>query len=296
MFKTHLYGYPIVSDIQLIETGHEMKPLTRVDTPLTFEKVKSGQALKEFHVDAEMHAAHGRNIKVRSDRVTSELFEHQPWCFEVENVVAFYGEGGDHRIYYLDLGQATESLISFWFVHIVLPFFLTVERSYCFLHAAAVNSNEQSIMFIADSHSGKSTLANHFLSSGYRLVSDDKVAITKLSGVYHAVPSHPYYRPYRSHEELGFHSDFFAAHARPLKAIYLLDREDSEKVSLEPILGIEAVRHLMVSCLHLFPVFQAERLDFLGSLAAEIPMFRLNRQWGLEHMDDVYNAVSTHPL
>ncbi len=64
-------------------------------------------------------------------------------------------------------------------------------------------------MFIAPSMGGKSTLTDFFIQQGHGLISDDKVPTVIENGQFLAGGSHPYHRPHRRFEELGYHVDNF---------------------------------------------------------------------------------------
>lgn len=293
MFETHIYGSPIRSDFQLMDTRHPMAPLRPNMQPLRLQRVQAGQQLGDFCIDYRIPQSHGRRITAHSDREIPRLEDGQPWCLRIDDILSFYFRVGEDYIYYSGTEQATEKVIGFWFVHVILPYLLTLERDYSFLHASAVNLDSESLVFMAESHGGKSTLAGHFLARGHKLISDDKVAVFKQDEQYLTVPSHPYFRPYRQDEELGHHSDTFAASAKPLRAIYLLERSADNEIRLEPVRGAEALGNIMASCLSLFPKFWIDRMDFLGDLAHSVPMFRLHRPWGMEHMDAVHHALTS---
>lgn len=291
MFETHVYGCPIRSDIPLLTTDHAMQPLRPGMQPLELVQLGRGQDSGKFQVDFKVPDSHGREIRIQSDRDSTHLFGGQPWALHIGDVLSFFGRGGEQRIYYQGTTEQLQKLLGFWFVHVVVPYALTVERGYCFLHASAVNLDNESVIFLAESKTGKSTLAKYFLKRGQSLVSDDKVAILKEQDEFLAVPSHPYYRPHRRNEDLGYHSDSFATSAKPVKAIYLLDRKNCKDIEFEPLSGAAAMTSLMTSCLSLFPVFWLDRLELLGDIARSVPVYRLHKPWGESYLGSVYEAI-----
>ena len=54
----------------------------------------------------------------------------------------------------LTLDKCSQALLAFWFVHIFLPMYLTLERGWDFIHAAAVEVDNRPILFIAPSTGG----------------------------------------------------------------------------------------------------------------------------------------------
>ena len=151
------------------------------------------------------YSAHGRNVYLYSNRPLDGSAKGQPWCYEVKDVVRFYWQGGGRTIFYELAEQGNAGLLSFWFIHLLLPLYFTLEGIYDFLHAGAVEVGGNPILFIAPSMGGKSTLTDYFIREGHPLVSDDKVATFIENSQFMAVGSHPYHRPYRRFEELGYY-------------------------------------------------------------------------------------------
>jgi hypothetical protein len=143
-----------------------------------------------------LYGAHGRDVVMCSDREFDDSEVGQPWCYEVKDVVTFYWVGGERTIYY-DLGEKGNAhLLSFWFIHLLLPLYMTLENMYDFLHAGAVEVEGKPIFFIAPSMGGKSTMTDYFIKQGHTLISDDKVPTFIQDGKFMAVGSHPHHRPY----------------------------------------------------------------------------------------------------
>ncbi len=85
-----------------------------------------------------LYSTHGRELFLRTDREAARSAAGQPWCLQVEGVASFSWAGGEPVIYYQLGDKGTRGLLVFWFVHIFLPLYLTLERGYDFIHAAAV--------------------------------------------------------------------------------------------------------------------------------------------------------------
>ena len=79
-----------------------------------------------------------RELSLRSDRVFALSRPGQPWQMDLEGLVSFYWRAGEPTLYYKAEADCTKELFVFWFVHVFLPLYLSLERGYDFIHAAAV--------------------------------------------------------------------------------------------------------------------------------------------------------------
>jgi len=290
MFETCIYGCAVHSDVQLLESNHDLKPEFPDLRPVYIEKSSSLDLSSLVH-RYSVPVSHGRSVSARSDRNNRQLEQHQNWAFEIEDLLTFTGTGGSSKVFYQCDKRATEQHIGFWFVHVVLPYVLMAERDYCFLHAASVAVDNRSMIFLGESHSGKSTLANYFLTKGHDLISDDKVAIHHEDNRYLALSSHPYYRPFRQFENLGYHSEAYSQELNPLAAMFILQQAQDREINLQAIKGAEAFSSLMQRSIILFPGSWNTCLPILSGLARDIPIYHLQRPWGLDHLDEVYELL-----
>ncbi len=186
-----VYGTKIKSDIdfpldlsQETETRYEVELSSNIPMKLK-ESITCG-----FY----LYWAHDRNVHLYSDREFDSSEIRQPWCYEVEDVVRFYWIDGKRTIYYELNEKGDTNLLSFWFIHLLLPLYMTLENMYDFLHAGAVEVEGKPIFFIAPSMGGKSTMTDYFIKQGHPLVSDDKVPTFISNGKFMAVGSHPYHQ------------------------------------------------------------------------------------------------------
>ena len=122
-----------------------------------------------------LYQAHGRKVYLYSDQIFDRSKIGQPWCYEVKDIVRFYWSSGSTNIYYIIDGEGNIELLSFWFIHLLLPLFFTLENMYDFLHGGAVEVCSKPIILTAPSMGGKSTLTEYFLKRGHKLISDDKI-------------------------------------------------------------------------------------------------------------------------
>jgi hypothetical protein len=234
-------------------------------------------------------------VFLSTDRELAASVSGQPWCLEVEGVVSFTWTGSDPLIRYRVHDDGSWPLLVFWFVHMFLPLFLTLERGYDFIHAAAVEVDDRPILFVAHSTGGKSTLGDYFLKQGHPMLSDDKVATFLQQDRFHAIPSHPHHRPFREFEVLGYTVEPFARRSHPIHAFYLLSRAEPDAgVEITEVTGFRKFEELLPNYLYNFGFLQVQRMNWLARLADHSLMFRVSRPWSLGRMPEVYEAICAH--
>ena len=287
-----IYGTKIKSDIVFplnlshnTETKYEVKLSSKVPAKLK-NAVTCGFAL---------YRAHGRRVYLYSDRLFDGSDAGQPWCYEVKDIVSFYWIGGEDTIYY-ELGREGDAdLLGFWFIHLLFPLYMSLERKYDFFHAGAVEVEGKPLFFIAPSMGGKSTMTDYFIKQGHTLVSDDKVPTFIQNGKFMAVGSHPYHRPYRKFEELGYRVGDFTTAFRPLQAFYELEGVEADAdIEISEIKGFAKFDVLLPNYLYLFSWLKPERLRYLSRMLNEIQVFHVKVPWDMERLAEVYKAIVMH--
>jgi hypothetical protein len=219
----------------------------------------------------------------------------QPWCYEVANVVRFYWRGGDESIYYQLDAQGNADLLGFWFIHLLLPLYLTLENKYDFIHAGAVEVEGKPILFIAPSMGGKSTMTDYFIRRGHPLITDDKLPTFIENGRFMAVSSHPYHRPYRKFEELGYRVEHFMDDFKPIHAIYVLEGSDADaEIMIDEITGFAKFDTLLPNYLYMFSHLLPKRHIYLSQMLSTIRMFRVSVPWDKERLGEVHDVLCEH--
>jgi len=145
-------------------------------------------------------------------------------CILIGESIAFILARGRDKIQCrTEPGYDTEAL-AYLLLNLVLPIYLETEGRLALLHASAVALGEQAIAFLGDCTTGKSTLAEYFLSRGCALVADDRLAISRGEQGVLAVPSHPYMRvgP-KSPLWLGEPVEKACHDALPVRKVYVLE-------------------------------------------------------------------------
>lgn len=287
-----VYGTKIKSDINFsIDISHETQTLHEVEL-----SVKVPDTLKHaITCGFPLYLAHGRKVYLYSDREFDGSEAGQPWCYEVKDVVRFYWRGGERTIYYALDDKGDADLLSFWLIHLLLPLYMTLENMYDFFHAGAVEVEGKPIFFIAPSMGGKSTITDYFIKQGHTLISDDKVPTFIDSGRFMVVGSHPYHRPYRKFEELGYRVENFTKHFKPVHVFYELEgKEGDVNVTIEEIKGFAKFDALLPNYLYMFSHLKPKRLKYLSSMLNSIKVFHVQVPWDMERLDEVYDAIFKH--
>ncbi len=239
----------------------------------------------------------GRNVTLATDRDFTTPSADQSWLFHVENVISFSWQTQGGKISYRFLEEATEDIFRFWLYHLVLPIYFSIAQIYKFLHAGAVEVDGKSILFMAPSHGGKSTLTDYFLQKGDALITDDKMATFEKDGVYYAVPSHPYHRPFRLEEVLGHLSETPATEVRPIHAIYILAKSEPDAdIVIRRLKGIEKFSRLHEGGEMNFSFFTRDYVTYLSGLANKVDVFEIAVPHDLERLEEVYQAIKIHTL
>jgi len=287
-----VYGTKIKSDI---EFPLDLSQETEIRYEIELSSKVPQRLVRSIICGCMLYLAHGRNVYIYSNREFNGSEAGQPWCYEVKDVVSFYWRGETNSIYY-ELGEkGNADLLSFWFIHLFFPFYQTLEKKYDFLHAGGVEVEGNPIFFIAPSMGGKSTMTDYFIKQGHPLVSDDKVPTFIQNGQFMCVGSHPYHRPYRKFEELGYRVGDFTAAFKPIHAFYRLDAADADAdIEITEIKGFAKFDILLPNYLYMFSWLKPQRLKYLSSMLNRIKVFNVQVPWSIERLDEVYGAVCGH--
>lgn len=186
------------------------------------------------------------------------------------------------------------------------------------LHANAIVIDESAVAFLGHSGAGKSTLAAAFHDRGSAILSDDVCALVRRGDAFVAQPGIPRLRLWRDAVErsgravdayerafdaldkytVGTNRDARPA-ALPLRAIYLLERDDSGAgPEIRRLSGIAAVRALIENTYRgsFIPLLGNSRVHFETCLALNhaVPVFALSRPWDADSIDATMARVEEH--
>lgn len=179
---------------------------------------------------------------------------------------------------------------------------LLLQRNILPLHGSAVLIDGKAYAIVGDSGAGKSTLAAAFVSRGYRLLSDDVIAVSSSPNhtaptVYPSYPQqklwqeslqhfgmetkhyHPVYQEvckYAVPVPSGFHSE-----PVPLAGVFELLKTDQEEIDISRLQGLERLRVLIDHTYRSMLIYRLglEQWHFhiLSGFASRIAVSRLNR-------------------
>ena len=241
------------------------------------------------------YTAHGRRVCLFSDRIFESNEAGQPWCYEVEDVIKFYWCSGEDVIYYELEKQCSDYLFGFWFLHLVLPFYLSLEGVYDFFHAGCVEVDGLVMMFVAPSMGGKSTLAHFFIKQGHSLVADDKVPTIIEGGCFMAGGSHPYHRPYRKFEELGRYVETFSSAFKPIQGIYGIKSVSADgDIRISEVRGAAKFSALLPHYLYRLSFLEERRMHYLTTMLNSVRVFDVTVPWDLEQLPEVHDILYNH--
>ena len=288
------YGYFIQFMPPLIQEKSASRSLTE---HVTVCKSAADDKLKKLSYRLEFINNQGRDLALYSDRKFDAPGKDQLWAFEVEGVLTFYWQHGSLTLKYVEHENFTEALLEYWTLHSVLPIFFTLEEAYDFLHAGAVEVEGKPILFIAESFGGKSTMIDYFMKEGHTMISDDSVGTYEKGGLFYAVPSHPHHRPHRGMEDLGIFVENNAQKAKPIHAIYELEKSEAKAdVEIVQLQGIEKFKVLSYSSIINLSLIKPKRFVYLSHLTQVVPVYRVSVPWDMDRLREVHDKIVAHSI
>jgi hypothetical protein len=212
-------------------------------------------------------------------------------------------------------------LIEETYHNLVVPLALSQQQRLVF-HASAVEIDQCSVIFIADSGTGKSTLAAEFATHGYRFLADDCVWVNKQPSGFHVMPGHPSLRIWDDTFEtlklpftdigatknsigkwqLGSSqadtcSQFHCAVARPLKHVYFLETTPTDEIQIKSVTTQEAVVGLLSHRFLLDVTNKAvlsNDIKNISALASASICFRLCVPNSFDALPDIRSRIVAH--
>ena len=178
---------------------------------------------------------------------------------------------------------------------------LLIQREIVPLHGSAIEIDGKAYAVIGESGAGKSTLASAFLSQGYKLLSDDVIAVTfSQNQTPFVIPAYPQQKLWQTSldqfemEASNFRpiiereakyaipvSTKFSSEVLPLAGVFELCITENENVEIKKINGLEQL-HILFQ--HTYRNFLIELLDLMEwhfttstQLIKSVDVFRVNR-------------------
>ncbi len=216
-----------------------------------------------------------------------------------------------------------DPIIEIGFLGAVLAFWLEVHQIMA-LHASAVKANNHSIIFLAESLSGKSSLAASFIQAGFPLLSDDIVPIELVENRFFCRPGYPMMKLWPDEASFLFGDTHafekenprsekikipigpnglghFAASSIPVGCLYLPERTNNPDFEREVQITsisprdsvVEILRFSFAARMAEAAGYAASRLEMISKIARSVPIKRLIYPSGYQYLPMVREAILT---
>lgn len=271
------YGVGVESDFALTclpVTSNKLTPTIRLGL------AAPGEAAVTFESGYSESFFQGRRVLTRSGG---------EYVFDVDGVGIFRMKCGDFFISCAPAQEVADGPLSYWLLRYLIPFHLAMNGYAIFFHGSAVRFQDSGVAFLADSHGGKSTLANYLREQGHTLITDDDLLITG-EVPFMALPTIPFIRADRKQEDLGTRVENFDSSPAPLRKLYLLQLSD-DLTGVFPLRDGEAATALFRHNRFQFIEKLAERFRFCARLASAISVARLVVSRDLSRLPDVRGTI-----
>lgn len=261
-------------------------------SPNRYTLVEEQTSTNKLNYKIELHNNQLREVFIQSEKPFSRIEANQIISFTVRDVVTFSSKINSNLITYSKADGTTDKLVDYWLKHTYFPILLTFENKYYFLHAGAVEIEDTSVLFVANSFGGKSTLTDFFIKKGHTMISDDKVATFEKDNMIFSVPSYPYHRPYRKMEDLGLFVENFAEESKPINCILNLVKSDPLcEIKVSQTLGIDKFKIIRYSTEIDLPIHKKQRFKALTNIANKVDIYDITIPWDLNRLEEVYQAI-----
>lgn len=248
-----------------------------------------------FPLISEKFVLSGQEVYYYSQKPFEDADESFSWALEIKEVVFLIWDADKQQILYHKGAHYTAERLRFWIYHTFFPLVLELSQIYHIIHVGSVEIKEKPVLFSAFSYGGKSTLTNYFLEQGHTLLSDDSLAIDKRENGFFAVPSYPYFRPYRKLENLGYYTNNFSQKIQKVFLMYVLEKTDSNgKIVITQVKGIEKFKVFHYSSFIDFSFLKERRLHFFSDMAKQVAVYKISIPWDIKRLKEVYEAICTH--
>ncbi|MCM3568202.1 aldolase [Neobacillus mesonae] len=274
------FGLNIVSDIIFPELDIVKGKLDNVDVTLQIKDLS--KEWDELLFDNE-------TFRVKEDLVLFKILETAIFCIKNGNEILVSPMNGADldKIRLYILGTCMGALL--------------IQKKIIPLHGSAIEIEGKAYAIIGESGAGKSTLASAFINKGYKLLSDDVIAVTlSKNHVPIVTPSYPQQKLWKeSLNEFGMDSsqfrpiieretkfaipvlENFNSEPVPLAGIIELIKSENDELNYRRINGMERLQTLFA---HTYRNFLIELLDLMewhftssAKIIDQIDFFQLQR-------------------
>jgi hypothetical protein len=247
---------------------------------------------------ADVNIVTGRVAFEESENVTYRISKEE-FAFRIDEIAKFLVKNGNNIV--VDIcGKSDMQTLRAYLLGTAFGMLL-IQKNIIPIHGSTVMIGGKAVIFTGDCGAGKTTLSSWFQKSGYGYLSDDISAIRFDSKDIPAV--HPSFVQQRINMDTALHLDFdftcmskaslhdnkyviipndlFVTDPKPLNCIVQLKEEETDKVKIEKITGIDKVHCLLESiyCAVLYKDigFSKSYFSLCMKLAEKISMYTLKR-------------------
>lgn len=176
-----------------------------------------------------------------------------------------------------------------------------MQRKVLPLHGSCIAIDGKAYAIIGDSGAGKSTLASAFINRGFKILTDDVIAVTLSTGdIPYVIPSYPQQKLWQeSLDQFGVESNqfrpvydritkfsvpvnnHFSDKSLPLAGVFILSKADQNDIEIVPIQQLERFPALYYNTYRNFMINRSRLMewhfDFSAKLVNRLTFHRLTR-------------------
>lgn len=207
--------------------------------------------------------------------------------FHVPQIATFYVRAG--KIINAECTQSSDMQLVKLFILGTCMGIILFQRKILPLHGSIIEIDGKAYAFVGNSGAGKSTLASSFINQGYKLVSDDLIALTLKEGQPWVVPSYPQQKLWQESLNIfgmdrnGYDSIYgrqekycipiksnFYSEPLPLGGIFELIKAEQSAVEIRSIPNLNRFHMLFNHTYRNFLLHKLNIMDWHFSLSTEI--------------------------
>ncbi|EEK77893.1 aldolase [Bacillus cereus] len=254
--------------------------------------------MKECLIDIEIRVDKNFNFEFL-DVPYKHVVQGTKVMFYIPNVAVFSVRDGE-KITISPENEIEEGLIRLFVLGTCMGIVL-MQRKILPLHGSAIMIDGKAYGFIGESGRGKSTLAAGFLNLGYKLLSDDVIAVSLTENCTpYVIPSYPQQKLWqKSLEHFGMRVNeykklvgrenkygipvdaHYFSNPVPLAGLFELVIAENEKIEIQEIKKLEKLHTLLCQTYRNFLIPQLEltewHFDISAKIIQHIDMYQLHR-------------------
>ncbi|MGS2779012.1 aldolase [Robertmurraya sp. GLU-23] len=237
-------------------------------------------------VDLKVTISFVRDLSLKSNEYEF-LKDGHILTFHVPKVATFYMDAGK-KIHVECLHSADIPLVKLYILGTCMGIIL-LQRKILPLHGSLIEINGKAYAFVGNSGVGKSTLASSFINSGYKMVSDDLIAVTMIDGQPWVTPSYPQQKLWQESLEIlgmeqnNYQSIFgreekfcipvesnYCTEPLPLAGIFEILKNDSSTIEIQSLFNLNRFHMLFNHTYRNFLLPKFDLMDWHFTLSTQI--------------------------